>query len=119
LKNYIIQTDPFIVPTADGKLIEEHFGNASLKYEGCSVCRCEAHPGWKESYQSPEFDEIVLVSKGKLEVKIDKEKLIIRKGESILLKKGGRIRFRNSFDEPSEFYSICLPPFSLKTVHRE
>ncbi|MDP4678760.1 MAG: cupin domain-containing protein [Cyclobacteriaceae bacterium] len=119
MKNYIIQTDPFIVPTADGKLIEEHFGNASLKYEGCSVCRCEAHPGWKESYQSPEFDEIVLVSKGKLEVKIDKEKLIIRKGESILLKKGGRIRFRNSFDEPSEFYSICLPPFSLKTVHRE
>ena len=29
MKNYTIQNAPFIVPTNDGKLIEEHFGRAS------------------------------------------------------------------------------------------
>ncbi len=119
MKKYTKQTEPFIVPTDDGKLIEEHFGNASLSYEGCSVCRCEAPPRWKEPYQVPEFDEIVVVAKGKLEIKIDKDVEVVSKGQSILLKKGGKIRFKNPFDQPCEFYSICLPPFSLQTVHRQ
>ncbi|MEQ6120028.1 cupin domain-containing protein [Reichenbachiella sp. MALMAid0571] len=119
MKKYIKQTDPFIVPTGDDKLIEEHFGNASLKYEGCSICRCEAPPRWKEPYQNPEFDEIVIVSKGRLEIKIEKDREVIEKGQSILLKKGARIRFRNPFDQPCEYYSICMPPFSVKTANRE
>ena len=33
-KKYTIQNSPFIVPTTDGKLIEEHFGQASLPSKG-------------------------------------------------------------------------------------
>ena len=29
MKNYILNPSPFIVPTTDGKLIEEHVGGAS------------------------------------------------------------------------------------------
>ena len=32
-KKYHIQKSPFIVPTVNGKLIEEHFGLASIKTE--------------------------------------------------------------------------------------
>ncbi|MEM6806278.1 MAG: cupin, partial [Bacteroidota bacterium] len=28
-KKYFVQKAPFVVPTTDGKLIEEHFGNAT------------------------------------------------------------------------------------------
>ena len=30
MKNYKVQKNPFVVPTDDGKLIEEHFGKASI-----------------------------------------------------------------------------------------
>ena len=119
MKNYIKQTSPFNVPTADGHLIEEFFGNASMKYEGCSVCRIEAPPRWKEPQQTPEFDEIVLVIKGKIQIRVDGEKVLLDKGEAILIKKGSKIRFTNPFKEPGQYWSICLPPFSLSTVHRE
>ncbi len=39
MKNYTIQKSPFVVPTQDGKLIEEHFGLASdgnNQYKYCS-----------------------------------------------------------------------------------
>lgn len=29
MKNYVLQNQPFVVPTTDGKLIEEHIGLAS------------------------------------------------------------------------------------------
>ena len=33
MKKYTLQKSPFIVPTTDGKLIEEHHGLASTKKE--------------------------------------------------------------------------------------
>ncbi|MGK0326500.1 MAG: hypothetical protein ACJA1D_001853, partial [Polaribacter sp.] len=36
-KKYFIQNKPFVVPTADGKLIEEHFGNATDQNSKISI----------------------------------------------------------------------------------
>lgn len=36
-KKYTIQNSPFIVPTTDGKLIEEHFGNATTQDSKISI----------------------------------------------------------------------------------
>ena len=119
MAGYIKQTHPFMVPTGTEKNIEEHFGNASLKYEGCSVCKIDVPPYWKEPYQNPEFDEVVIVNKGKVMVSVDKEKVTLLSGESMIIKKGSRVRFSNPFKEAADFWSICLPPFSLATVHRE
>jgi mannose-6-phosphate isomerase-like protein (cupin superfamily) len=119
MKKYIKEDDPFVVPTDDLKLIEEHFGNASNKYPHCSISRIEMPPRWNEPFQTPEFDEFVLMEKGQLEIIVDGEKLIVRNGESILLKKGGRVKFTNPNDFSARYWSICLPPFTLDTVHRE
>jgi len=54
MKTYHLQTKPFTVPTTDGKLIEEHFGNASIKQGNYSVAHMIAPPGWKEPFQKPE-----------------------------------------------------------------
>jgi len=113
------QDRPFKVPTTDGKLIEEHFGRASTKNENLSIARMVAPPGWSEPFQNPEFDEYTLISKGKKMFEVDDEKIILKAGESILIKKGSRVRYSNLFDAPCEYWSICLPAFSPKKVHRE
>ena len=96
MRRYFKQTDPTIVPTGTDKLIEEHFGNISMKYEGCSISRMDAPPGWKEPFQNPEFDEIILVAKGRILVKIDGEKETVDTDQSLLVRRGGKSQILES-----------------------
>ena len=113
------QDKPFRVPTTDGKLIEEHFGNATTKDENISVAHMVAPPGWSEPFQNPEFDEYTLVSRGKKMFEVDGEQITVNAGESILIKKGSRVRYSNPFDKECEYWSVCLPAFSFEKVNRE
>ena len=60
---YKIQKTPFVVPTTDGKLIEEHFGKATDGNSGLSIAHMVAPPGWSEPFQTPEFDEFTYIIK--------------------------------------------------------
>jgi mannose-6-phosphate isomerase-like protein (cupin superfamily) len=117
-KGYKIQTKPFVVPTDDGKLIEEHFGFASIN-SGLSIARMIAPPHWSEPFQTPEFEEYTLVLKGKKRITIGDKSIVIGPGESIKVDKGTRVQYANPFDEPCEYWAICSPPFSLEKVNRE
>ncbi len=119
IMSYIKQDKPFIVPTTDGKLIEEHFGLASVKSYSHSIAHMVAPPGWSEPHQNPEFDEYTLVSRGKKLFEVDGEEIIVSAGQSILVKKGSRVRYSNPFDDECEYWSVCLPAFSFDLVHRE
>lgn len=116
---YFKQDKPFVVPTADGKLIEEHAGLASTGDTNLSIAHMTAPPGWSEPFQSPGFDEYTLVSRGRKLFEVDGEEIEVAAGESILIKKGSRVRYSNPFDEACEYWSICLPAFSIDTVNRE
>lgn len=117
--SYIKQSKPFVVPTTDGKLIEEHFGLATSADKNISIAHMVAPPGWSEPFQNPEFDEYTLVSRGKKLFEIDDEKVVVNAGESILIKKNSRVRYSNPFDEECEYWSVCIPAFSLEGVNRE
>ena len=117
--NYIKQDKPFIVPTTDGKLIEEHFGLATTHDANISIAHMVAPAGWSEPHQNPEFDEYTLVSRGKKKFEVDGEAIIVSAGESILIKKGSRVRYSNPFNEECEYWSVCIPAFSMEFVHRE
>lgn len=116
---YIKQDKPFIVPTNDGKLIAEHFGNASVQSNGLSIARMVAPSGWGEPFQKPEFDEYTLVSSGKKLIQIDGDSIELGAGESILIKAGSRVRYSNPFDTECHYWSVCLPSFSIELVNRE
>ena len=116
---YQIQKNPFVVPTNDGKLIEEHVGIASTGDKNLSIAHMIAPPGWNEPFQTPEFDEYTLVSRGKKMFEVDGEQIILESGQSILIKSGTRVRYSNPFDEECEYWSVCLPAFSIEAVHRE
>lgn len=118
MKKYKIQQSPFVVPTTDGKLIEEHWGN-STGNSNVSIAHMVAPPNWSEPHQTPEFDEFTLIISGKKQFEIDGEIVILEKGQSILIEKGARVRYSNPFPDACEYISICLPAFSIDMVNRE
>jgi len=119
-KKYIKQTNPFIVPTDDGKVIREHFGMATTGDPRFSIAHMIAPSGWSEPYQTPQFDEVTLVFRGRKMIKIDgQEEVVIGPGESILTKAGTRIQYSNPFDEEVEYAAFCVPAFSPDAVNRE
>lgn len=117
-KKYKIQKSPFVVPTEDGKLIEEHWGN-STGNSNISIAHMVAPSGWSEPHQTPDFDEFTLIIKGKKQFEIDGEIHVLEAGQSILIQKGARVRYSNPFDSECEYIAICLPAFSMELVNRE
>lgn len=116
---YIKPNNPFVVPTTDGKLIEEHYGLASSGDKNFSIAHMIAPAGWSEPHQTPMFDEVTIVFKGKKMFEVDGEEIILEAGQTILIKKGTRVRYSNPFNEPCEYWSCCVPAFSIDTVNRE
>ncbi|MBL4905623.1 MAG: cupin domain-containing protein [Flavobacteriaceae bacterium] len=117
--NYTIQKKPFIIPTTDGKLIEEHFGNASDCNSHVSIAHMVAPPNWSEPFQTPAFDEYTYIIKGKKQFNIDGELVILEAGQSIHIKKNTRVQYSNPFDSDCEYLAVCLPAFSIDAVNRE
>jgi mannose-6-phosphate isomerase-like protein (cupin superfamily) len=118
MAKYKIQKSPFVVPTTDGKLIEEIWGN-STGNSGISIAHMVAPPDWSEPFQTPEFDEFTYIIKGKKQFEIDDETVILESGQSILIEKGARVRYSNPFENPCDYIAICLPAFSMELVNRE
>ncbi len=119
MKKYRIQKSPFIVPTTDGKLIEEHFGLATSGNQEISIAHMVAPPGWSEPFQTPEFDEYTYIIKGKKQFIIDGDMIVLEVGQSIKINKNTRVQYSNPFTEPCEYLAICLPAFSIDMVNRE
>jgi mannose-6-phosphate isomerase-like protein (cupin superfamily) len=118
MKKFKIQKSPFIVPTNDGKLIEEHFGLASIESE-LSIAHMVAPANWSEPFQTPNFDEYTYIIKGKKQFNIEGELVVLKAGESIKILKGSRVQYSNPFDEECEYLAVCLPAFSIDLVNRE
>ena len=119
MKNYSIQKTPFIVPTNDGKLIEEHFGAATSGNKNISIAHMIAPPGWSEPFQTPQFEEYTYIIKGKKQFNIDGEIVVLNAGQSIKIEQNIRVQYSNPFLEPCEYLAICTPAFSMDLVNRE
>ena len=117
-RKYKIQKNPFVVPTTDGKLIQEHWGNSTGNSE-ISIAHMIAPPHWSEPHQTPDFDEFTIIMRGKKQFEIDGETVVLEAGQSILIQKGARIRYSNPFEEECEYLAICLPAFSMDLMNRE
>ena len=118
MSKYKIQKCPFVIPTTDGKLIKEHWGNTTGN-SNISIAHMVAPAGWSEPHQTPEFEEYTLILRGKKQFEINGQIVVLETGQSIVIEKGARIRYSNPFDEECEYISICLPAFSMELVNRE
>ena len=119
MKNYLLQKSPIVIPTADGKHIAEHFGIATDGNGDISIAHMIAPPGWSEPFQTPEFDEYTYIIRGKKQFIIEGDIVVLQAGQSIKIEKHARIQYSNPFEEECEYLAICLPAFSMDSVHRE
>lgn len=119
IKNYTIQNNPFMVPTEDGKIIAEHFGNATDGNSEISIAHMKAPAGWSEPFQTPKFDEFTFVIRGKKQFIIDGETIVLEAGQSIKIDRNTRVQYSNPFTEVCEYIAICTPAFSMDLVNRE
>ena len=116
---YKIQKSPFIVPTTDGKTIEEHWGLATNGNKDISIAHMKAPSGWSEPFQTPEFDEYTYIISGKKQFVIDGETIVLEAGQSIKIERNTRVQYSNPFVQECVYMAICTPAFSIDLVNRE
>ncbi len=101
------------------KIIEEFAGHMSSRDSGVSVARMRSPSGWSEPGQRPEFQEITVVLKGMLRVEHEGGVIDVAAGQAIITDPGEWIRYGTPGGEGAEYIAICLPAFSMNTVHRD
>jgi ethanolamine utilization protein EutQ len=101
------------------KIIDEFVGRVSSSTEGVSVARMRSPSGWVEPGQTPEFEEFTIVLKGSLRVEHKGGVMDVPAGQAVITHKGEWIRYSTPSEEGAEYIAVCLPAFSLATVHRD
>jgi ethanolamine utilization protein EutQ len=105
------------------KLIDEYIGRVNSKTSAASVAHMRSPQGWLEPGQTPEFDEFTIVLKGMLRVgyKEDNKEgtLDVHAGQAVMAHAGEWIRYSTPNEGGAEYVAVCLPAFSMDTVHRD
>jgi len=101
------------------KLIDEYIGRVNSRTSGLSVAHMRSPQGWVEPGQSPEFDEFTIVLKGILRVTHKAGTLDVQTGQAVIAHAGEWVRYSTPEEGGAEYIAVCLPAFSMETVHRD
>ncbi len=101
------------------KLIDEYIGRVNSGGAELSVAHMRSPGGWMEPGQTPEFDEYTVVLRGLLRVRHQHGELDVRAGQAVVAHRGEWVQYSTPEPEGAEYVAICLPAFSLETVHRD
>ncbi|MFL6246829.1 MAG: cupin domain-containing protein [Thermoanaerobaculia bacterium] len=112
---------PTIVAAAGNKpkVIEEYFGRVNSNTEAVSIARMKSPGGWVEPGQTPEFDEYTVVLRGTLRVKTKDAETDVQAGQGVIVHAGEWVQYSTPGDDGAEYVAVCLPAFSMDTVHRD
>jgi mannose-6-phosphate isomerase-like protein (cupin superfamily) len=100
------------------KRIEEYAGRVNSGHAGVSVARMVSPAGWVEPGQRPEFEEITIVLKGMVRVEHQGGTLDVQAGQAVVTSPGEWVRYSTPHGG-AEYIAVCLPAFSMETVHRD
>ncbi|MGA2746365.1 MAG: cupin [Candidatus Sulfotelmatobacter sp.] len=106
------------------KLIDEYVGRVNSKTSSTSVAHMRSPQGWIEPGQTPEFDEFTVVLKGLLRVEHKSANggvgaLDVAAGQAVVTHAGEWVRYSTPREGGAEYIAVCLPAFSMETVHRD
>jgi quercetin dioxygenase-like cupin family protein len=100
------------------KRIEEYAGRVNSDHQSVSVARMVSPQGWQEPGQRPEFEEITVVLRGTVRVEHEGGRLDVAAGQAVVTAPGEWVRYSTPEAE-AEYIAVCLPAFSIDTVHRD
>ena len=101
------------------KRIEEFVGRVNSGHSNLSIAHMESPQGWIEPGQRPEFEEITVVLGGMVRVEYEGGFMDVRAGQAVVAKKGEWVRYSSPEPGGAEYVAICMPAFSMETVHRD
>lgn len=101
------------------KLIDEYIGRLNSKNEAVSIAHMRSPGGWQEPGQTPEFEEFTVVLRGMLRVEHRDGSMEIRASQAVIAHRGEWVRYSTPEPEGAEYIAVCLPAFSIETVHRD
>jgi mannose-6-phosphate isomerase-like protein (cupin superfamily) len=101
------------------KRIEEYAGRVNSGHTEVSVARMVSPHGWQEPGQRPDFEEITIVLRGSVRVEYEGGVLEVRAGQAVVTAPGEWVRYSTPGPDGAEYIAVCLPAFSLGTVHRD
>jgi mannose-6-phosphate isomerase-like protein (cupin superfamily) len=101
------------------KLIDEYIGRVNSKTAAASVAHMRSPEGWIEPGQTPAFDEFTIVLKGMIRVDHKGGSLDVHAGQAVIAHAGEWVRYSTPNAEGAEYIAVCLPAFSMETVHRD
>ncbi len=101
------------------KLIEEYVGQVNTGSRDVSIAKMTSPGGWLEPGQRPEFDEYTLVLRGMLRVQGETETVDVHAGQAVMVRGGEWVQYSTPEEDGAEYVAICLPAFSMDTVHRD
>ena len=111
---------PVDVVTAPDLCISEYIGRVASGDASVSACVATVRAATKESPQTPQFDEYVIVLEGECHILFGeglKECAVVKAGEAFFLKRGTRVQW--VWPGPCRYVPICLPAFSPSNCGRE
>jgi mannose-6-phosphate isomerase-like protein (cupin superfamily) len=113
--------EPSIIQAAGTKpkRIEEYAGRVNSGHATVSVARMVSPEGWLEPGQRPDFEEITVVIKGMLRVEHAGGTIDVRAGQAIVAHPNEWVRYSTPEPGGAEYVAVCLPAFSMETVHRD
>jgi quercetin dioxygenase-like cupin family protein len=116
----LIET-PSVIAAAGNKpkIIEEFVGRVNSKTAALSVARMQSPSGWVEPGQTPEFDEYTVVLRGSLRVTTHGGALDVHAGQAVIAHAGEWVQYSTPGPDGAEYIAVCLPAFSMDTVHRD
>ena len=101
------------------KIIEEYFGRVNSSTDAVSIARMKSPSGWVEPGQTPEFDEYTVVLRGMVRITSKDGVHDIKAGEGVISRRGEWVQYSTPGPEGAEYVAVCLPAFSMATVHRD
>jgi len=112
---------PSVIQAAGNKpkRIEEYAGRVNSGHSQVSIARMLSPEGWIEPGQRPSFEEITVVLRGVVRVEYEGGALEVRAGQGVVAHPGEWVRYSTPEPGGAEYVAICLPAFSLDTVHRD
>lgn len=112
---------PTVIAAAGNKpkIIEEFVGRVNSKTGAASIAKMTSPSGWVEPGQTPEFDEYTVVLRGSLRVTTRGGVLDVGAGQAVITPAGEWVQYSTPGAEGAEYIAVCLPAFSMDTVHRD
>ena len=101
------------------KLIDEFIGRANSNETQLSIAHMRSPEGWEEPGQTPEFDEYTIVLKGMIRVAHSSGFIDLRAGQAVIAHRGEWVRYSTPEAGGAEYIAVCVPAFSMETVHRD